>query len=243
MDDVTDDVTDSVPGAWAGSLSKPKQRRKVAPVVRMGWKVLLVAIGLSAVGLGFFRFVDAFEASGAYRSAPACGSAEAGDVVECVRTESGQVTKKSSSSSDDSVTYLLTISRETAPSGEYDVGGAFYRDVEVGTTVDLKIWKDDVVWVSYHGHQAEQRNMPWWSVFEVALLIGAGTTLLAYRVASADLRAWGWPLLVAVPTAVATGTGCVLLIAYQWPFAVTLTLAIVSWLIAVVIAATAVSEL
>lgn len=138
-DDVTDDVTGSMPGAWAGSPSKPKQRRKVAPVVRTGWKALLIVIGLSAVGLGFFRFVDTFEASGAYRSAPACGSAEAGDVVECVRQESGRVTKKSVSSSDDSVACLLTVSRETAPTGEYDVSSAFYRDVEVGATVDLQV--------------------------------------------------------------------------------------------------------
>lgn len=53
----------------------------------------------------------------------------------------------------------------------------------------------------------------------------------------------GRPLLIVVPTVVATVTGCVLLIVLQWPFAVTLTLAILSWLITVAIAATVVSEL
>ncbi|MFJ8628967.1 hypothetical protein ACIRD3_39805 [Kitasatospora sp. NPDC093550] len=235
MEDVTD--------AWTGNLSKPKQRRKVPPAFRLAWRALLVVIGLSTVGLGFVRFVDTFEASGAYRSAPLCGTPAAGDVVPCIRQESGRVTKKSVSSDDDSVTYLLTISRETAPTDEYDVSRAFYWDVEVGTTVDLMVWKDSVVRVVYHGHQADQRNIPWWDVLEIALLIGAGTSLVAYRLGTADRWAWGSVLLIAVPTVIATGTGCVVLIACQWSFAVTLTLAILAWLITAAIAATVVSEL
>lgn len=181
---------------------------------------------------GSALFVGAYETAGAHLGAPVCGSPEAGAGVDSVRQESGRVTRKYESGGD-STSYMLTVARETAPGDSYSVSRSFYRDVKVGTSVDLKVYRDAVVRLAHRGHEDEQRAIPVPAVVEVALLVSGGTAVGLHGLrAPARGRRWR-PTLMAVPTVVATLLGSSLLIVYQWSFAATLTVSVVGWLIAV----------
>ncbi|WP_459648000.1 hypothetical protein [Kitasatospora sp. Ki12] len=215
-------------------MSKPRRRRKAPLAVRVAGRVLLVAVGLCAVGFGFFRFTDAFEAAGAHRGAPVCGTAEAGAGAECLHQESGRVTKKYEDGGD-STSYMLTVARETAPSGDYSVSKPFYEDVEVGSVVDLRVYRGAVVRLAYRGHQAEHLHILWMAMLEAALVIGIGTSAVAHGLAAPPARKWWVAVSMSVPTAVTAIGGSAVLVSLQWPLAVTLALAVLGWLVAVTV--------
>ncbi|MFE5586102.1 hypothetical protein [Kitasatospora sp. NPDC056531] len=199
--------------------------------VRIAGRVLLVAVGLSAVGFGFVQFSEAFETLGAHRGVPVCGTAEAGAGTDCLHQESGWVTRKYAEDGDDSTSFMLTVARETAPSGDYSVSGSFYGDVKVGSVVDLKVYRGAVVRLAYRGHEAEHLNILWRVLIEAAVLIGVGTSAIAHGLAAPPARKWWVAVSMTVPTAVAVIAGSALLVSVQWPFAVNLGLSALGWLV------------
>ncbi|MEU8927762.1 hypothetical protein AB0D10_43825 [Kitasatospora sp. NPDC048545] len=218
--------------------AKPPGRRPRVTgrvVARALARILLVVAGLSTVVAGFGWFLDTFHAVDAYRSAPQCGTAAAAPGAPCVLRETGRVTARSTSTSDDSIFYNLSVARETAPTGSFSVGEAFYDDASVGTTVDLTIWNGRVVEVSWHGHRAPTRDIPALAALKLAGLIGAASAVLVHGLA--------WPRLGAAAVAPAAGfviavsafLGSVMLFAAQWPMIITLGVPVLGWLFVVVI--------
>ncbi|MFD0345338.1 hypothetical protein ACFQ0M_03115 [Kitasatospora aburaviensis] len=91
-------------------------RRIAGPAVRVLTQALVLLAGLAATVLGFTWFVDAYDAVGAYRHAPVCGTAAATPGTDCLLHETGKVTARAVHNSDDGTSYELTVARETAPS-------------------------------------------------------------------------------------------------------------------------------
>ncbi|MDH6711447.1 hypothetical protein P3T27_008205 [Kitasatospora sp. MAA19] len=210
-------------------------RRAAALAVRVVVQGLLVLAGLSMVGLGFSWFVDTYHEGRAYRTAPTCGTPAVRPGADCVQQESGRVTRREVQQDSDSTTYVLTVAREMAPTDTYDVGRAFYRDVETGTIVDLKVWRGLVVELGYHGHRAGNPHTPWLTLLKLGLLIGAGTAVIAYGAFGPDLDSRLVPVGMAALVAGATLVGAAILLSMPWPLAVVLTIAILAWLLAAAI--------
>jgi hypothetical protein len=203
--------------------------------------VVLVVVGLALTVLGFVQFTDTFEEARAYRATPVCApAAKPGD--DCVTLESGRVTKKSEEPSSDSTDYVLTVARETAPTDRYYVGKAFYRDVDTGTVVELKILKGKVFELSYHGHRSQPPNTPYLATAEFSGLIAVGLVMVAAGLVGDIEYMVGLALAYIAGITIATGTGSIFLITFQWPLIVTLSVAVVCWLIVAVITYTTFEE-
>ncbi|MFD4887121.1 hypothetical protein [Kitasatospora sp. NPDC058402] len=207
--------------------------RATALTLRVVAQALLLLLGLSAVGLGFARFVAAYHEGWAYRGAPVCGAPAIGPGVDCTLRESGRVTKRAAERDGDSTSYTLTVAREKAPTGAYDVGEAFYDDVRTGAVVNLTVWRGQVVEVDYQGHRARNPHTLWLAVLKLALLVGAGTALIAGGLLGPNVRSWWIPAGMSVPMAVTTLVGAAMLLLMDWPLPVTVTLAVLAWLLAV----------
>ncbi|MET8630745.1 hypothetical protein ABZW30_44865 [Kitasatospora sp. NPDC004669] len=209
--------------------------------LRSAAHVVLVVVGLALTVLGFVQFADTFEEIRAYRATPVCtAAAKPGD--DCVTLESGRVTNKEEEPSSDSTNYALTVTRETAPTGRYYVGRAFYDDVDTGTVVDLKILRGKVFELSYQGHRSQPPNTPYLTIVEFSVLIAVGLVMLVSG-AVADIEYMvGIAIGYAAVVAFLTVMGSAFLITFQWPLTVTLALAVVFWLIAAAVTRTTFRE-
>ncbi|WP_371515400.1 hypothetical protein [Kitasatospora sp. NBC_01300] len=206
--------------------------RAAAQALRVVLRALLLLLGLTAVGLGFARFVDTYHEGWAYRGAPVCGAPAIGPGVDCTLRESGRVTKRATERDGDSTSYTLTVAREKAPTADYDVGEAFYDDVRTDTVVNLTVWRGQVVEVDYHGHRARNPHTLWLAILKLALLVGAGTALVTGGLLGPNLRSWWTPAGMSVPMAVTTQVGAAMILLMGWPLPVTVTLAVLAWLLA-----------
>ncbi|MFJ9843508.1 hypothetical protein ACIRYZ_24205 [Kitasatospora sp. NPDC101155] len=203
--------------------------------------VVLVVVGLALTVLGFIRFTDTFEEARAYRATPVCVPA-AKPGHDCVTLESGRVTKKEEEPSSDSTDYVLTVARETAPTDRYYVGKAFYRDVDTGTVVELKILKGKVFELGYHGHRSQPPNTPYLAIAEFSGLIAVGLVMVAAGLVGDIEYMAGLALAYVAGITIATGTGSIFLITFQWLLMVTLSVAVVCWLMVAVITYTTFEE-
>lgn len=213
----------------------PRRRRSAGELVRVALPAVLLVVGLALTVLGFVRFTEAFQQTRAYSATPVC-TAGAAPGADCARLESGLVTGKTKEVGSDSTDYLLTVSREKAPTGRYTVGKAFYEDVDTGTSVELKILHGKVFELGYRGHRSQPPNTPYLSVAGFSALIAVGMITTVAGLAGRDLE---FMLVVAliytVGTAFATGIGSLLLIAFGWPLYVTLPVAVGCWLLVALI--------
>ncbi|MFG2916658.1 hypothetical protein ACGF0D_27695 [Kitasatospora sp. NPDC048298] len=217
---------------WAGTPSKPKRRWRDSRTAR----TLIVLAGLPLVVLGFVLFVGTYEERGAYRTAPVCGTPAPGPDADCLLLESGQVTRKwVSSSVEDGTSYYLNIARGEGATQKYMVDEPLYRHVEAGTAVDLKIWKDMVVRIAHDGHEVSTLALSWrnWlGLAEAVPLIAVGTVVTTYGLPGRNPEFWDSSLLLTMGMVLVTAIGAVVLTLVQWPFPVTLGLAVAAWLIA-----------
>ncbi|MFJ3221352.1 hypothetical protein ACIPLC_36215 [Kitasatospora sp. NPDC086801] len=220
-----------------GPQDARRRGRAAALTLRRMAQTLLLLLGLSAVGLGFARFVDAYHEGWAYRGAPVCGAPAIKPGADCTLRESGRVTRTAAERDGDSTSYSLTVAREKAPTDTYNVGEAFYEDVGTDTVVNLTVWRGQVVEVDYHGHRARNPHTLWLAILKLALLIGAGTGLIAGGLLGPNLGSWWVPAGMSVPVAATTLVGAAMLLLMDWPLAATLTLAVLAWLLAVSVVA------
>ncbi|MFD8702838.1 hypothetical protein ACFV1W_09510 [Kitasatospora sp. NPDC059648] len=196
-------------------------------------RITIIGLGLALTVFGFVRFVDVFEEIHTYRAAPTCATPAAKPGELCAALESGRVTKRWTEADDGSTAYKLAVARETAPTDAYDVGEAFYDDVEPGTTVELKVLRGKVIEVSYHGHRAKPLHMPWLKWIESSALIGAGLALVLTGMYLEEIDVLASMLLASgAAAAVATAVGSAVLITIQWPLIVTLVIGVAFWLLA-----------
>ncbi|MFE6865721.1 hypothetical protein ACFVFS_04130 [Kitasatospora sp. NPDC057692] len=219
-------------GTKQGSAKPPsgEPAKPARPVVRGLALGLLVAAGLAAVAVGFRWFFAVYDGMGAYRTAPVCGTAAPTPHEDCVRGGTGRVEAGRVLSDEGNRTYLLTVSRAGAPTRELKVGEAFYEDVEVGSEVELTVWRGRVAEVAHHGHRARTLRTPVLTVIALSLLVGLGSALLVQRLVEQP---------VSVPASIALNGGWValfvvmgggVLLEAQWSFALTLGLAVPGWL-------------
>ncbi|MFE6055918.1 hypothetical protein ACFQ6N_34675 [Kitasatospora sp. NPDC056446] len=206
-------------------------RRAAGAAARVLAQGLLLLAGLATVALGFTWFVDTYDEAGRYRTAPACGTAAAVAGTDCVLGETGRVAARKRDDSGDSTSYELTVARETAPRETFDVGEAFYDDTEIGTNVDLKVWRGRVAEVSYHGHRAQNPDTPWLTSVEVAFLIGLGSVLTVYGLTWPRDNARSVPVFAALWVVAFSFAGCVILVQIQLPFALTLGIPVLGWVL------------
>ncbi|MFJ7906550.1 hypothetical protein [Kitasatospora sp. NPDC096204] len=233
-----DQVRDRIP---VPPVRKPPPTRAAPPVRHRGpsfrraaggaVRILLVLTGLAAVALGFSRFVDAYDASVAYRGAPACAALAGTPAEDCTSRETGRVTAKTIGSDDDSNSYEVTVSREAAPTATYIVTGGLYGSVRTGDTVDLTLWNGHVVEISHQGHRSPVTEAPWFTALELALLVGAGTSLTVFTLLHGHRDGWVATATGCLFLSFFTFIGCGFLTTVQWPFAPTLALPIVGWLV------------
>ncbi|MBD0689605.1 hypothetical protein [Streptomyces sp. CBMA123] len=219
----------------------PKPRPGLGGLLRAALPAALAVLGLALTILGFVRFTDTFEQTRAYRATPTC-AADAKPGADCVTLESGRVTKKEEEAGSDSTDYMLTVSRETAPTGRYAVGKAFYEDVDAGTTVELRILHGKVFELSFQGHRSRPENTPYLTIFEFSGLIGVGMIMIIGGLFG-DLEFMLFISLgYSAGATLLTAFGSLLLISLQWPLLVTLPIAVTCWLIAAAISHSAFKE-
>ncbi|WP_316528712.1 hypothetical protein [Kitasatospora brasiliensis] len=227
--------TDAVPA----DATAPRGRLRSAlaaglPAVLVLVQIVVVAAGLSLVALGFSRYLDAYDASIAYRGAPACGVSV---TTDCTRQETAKVTKMEAQRDADSPTYELTVSRETAAPAKYSVTEGLYDSVGIGTDIDLKFWNGHLVELSHQGHRSDVLSFPWLTALGLGCLVGAGTTLGLYGAFGRRIAHWAIPLAAFPVLAVLTLLGSVVLLATRWPLVLVVAFPTLVWLIATVIAA------
>ncbi|MEV7775050.1 hypothetical protein [Kitasatospora sp. NPDC086791] len=208
----------------------PGRPRASGAVTRALARCLLVVVGLAAVVVGFGWFLDTFRSVDAYRTAPVCGTPAAAPGTPCVRRETGKVTARNIDSGGDSNSYLLTVARETGPAHTFNVGQAFYDEAGIGTDVDLKVWNGRAVEVSWHGHRAAPRDIPFRTSLKLSLLIGAGSAVTVYGLAWPRGGGRAVPPLAAVPITLSSFIGGFVLFAAQWPLVITLGVPALGWL-------------
>ncbi|MFJ4186464.1 caspase domain-containing protein [Kitasatospora sp. NPDC089509] len=175
--------------SWRHRLARSRSRRSrttCAPGRRSGrsseWsrpaQVVIVLIGLVVVGSGvFWGYLLRAEAVGDLSAKPCASAATGTGTGDCIAPETGRVTHKEHTTSNDSDTWTLTVARETAGNGDYDVGHALYDSVETGSTVDLKVWKGEVIRVEHAGHSDRVRESINWRQFLAFLLVATGIVL------------------------------------------------------------------
>ncbi|MFE7589227.1 hypothetical protein ACFU6K_07470 [Kitasatospora sp. NPDC057512] len=222
------------------TASRPRHhtRRSTAPVARIVAQALLVVVGLSTVALGFSWFVDAYDEALAYRVAPVCGAPATAPGADCTGHETGRVTGRRTDSNGDSTTYDLTVSRETVPAATYSVTEGLYESLENGVNVDLTLWRGRVVELSHQGHRSAVQSTPWLTALKLALLVGTGTVLAVYGLLLRRLASWALPVAVLPFLILFTVIGSITLITAQWPFALTLAIPLIGWLLLAAITTT-----
>ncbi|MFF7995813.1 hypothetical protein ACFZDG_39335 [Kitasatospora xanthocidica] len=207
----------------------PGRTARVARVVgRVLAQGLLLAAGLASTVLGFQWFLGAYDAGGAYRTAPACGTAAATPGTDCTRHETGKVVAKQVDNSGDNTVYRVTVTRETAPGDGYSVSKEFYHDTEVGADVDLTIWHGRVAEVFYRGHRDPVPTTPWLTSLKAALLVALGSALTAHGLAWSSS---GAPSAVAVAVCVLSFFGSLVFTVSQCSFGVTLGIPVFGWVV------------
>ncbi|MFB7129958.1 hypothetical protein [Kitasatospora sp. NPDC056273] len=209
---------------------KPSRR---AARLRAAGRVLIVLAGLVPVVAGFLLFVRTYDVTVAYRTAPVCGTSAAGAGADCLRLESGRVVRKKvdTDRENDLSSYKLVVARETAGGDEYDVGEPFFQDVEVGTAIDVGVWKGKVVQISYRGHRAVKPQLPWLPVLGVALLISVGSAAVVHGLHRSREGLRDVVQVGSIVFTVGSFAGSLVLIgAFQWSFPVTITVAVLAWL-------------
>ncbi|MEV7775051.1 hypothetical protein [Kitasatospora sp. NPDC086791] len=204
-------------------------RRAVGTVLHVLTRGLLLLAGLTVTVLGFDRYVDTYHVVGAHRHAPMCGTVAATPGTDCVRHETGKVTAGHVDGGD-SDSYWLTVARETAAGEDYMVGKALYDDVEIGTDVDLTVFRGRVTEISHHGHRNEKLITPWRTSVEIALLVGLGSALTAYGLTRAHPGTAAAPVGMAAVIVLLSPCGTLFLVSAQLPLAVTLAVPALAWL-------------
>ncbi|MEV7186593.1 hypothetical protein [Kitasatospora sp. NPDC093102] len=212
---------------------RPWHGRAAAGLLLRG---LLTLMGLAVVAFGFVRFDAAYDDRTAYYDAPACGAQAAGPQEDCLRLESGRVTKKWMDPGNDSTSYGIAVARENAPSDTYAVRESFYDAVDVGSVVELRFWHGRVAEIAYQGHRTDPPSTPWLAMLWIGLLVGAGTTVLARGLAGPSRGDWRAPAGTAVGLFLATWFGGGLMLSQGWPWALAMGLSASAWLIAAVFA-------
>ncbi|CAM5581207.1 hypothetical protein BOQ63_002745 (plasmid) [Streptomyces viridifaciens] len=194
---------------------------------------LVAVLGLAIVVFGFVRYHDAYDEGGAYLDAPVCDARADGEAqVDCLRSESGRVTKKWVDINIDTASYRLTVLRENTPARTYKVDRSFYEAVDVGSTVELRSWRGRVAEIVQQKHRSDPPSTPWAAAFRISLLVTAGTALLAGGLAGVFLERWRIQAVILVPLFLLTwGLGARLLL-WHWPQALTMGLPALAWLIA-----------
>ncbi|MFD8756451.1 hypothetical protein ACFV0O_36565 [Kitasatospora sp. NPDC059577] len=209
------------PGAPGGS------RPDTGAGVRVLARGVLVLAGLAVTALGFAWFVDTYDRTIAYRHAPVCATAAAAPGTDCVRHETGRVTAARALDED---ARELRIARESAPTDRYEVGKAFYEAVEIGTDVDLTVFRGRVAEVSYRGHRAANPIRPWQTSVKVALLVAAGSALTVRGASGPRRNARRVILAGAGWVAFLSALGGFAVLSSQGPFVVSLGVPLLGWL-------------
>ncbi|MFE6867170.1 hypothetical protein ACFVFS_11460 [Kitasatospora sp. NPDC057692] len=164
----------------------PNRPRPPKAVARALIPALLILAGLAATVLGFTWFAGADLRVYGYRSAPPCSAKADQPATGCVRIETGTVTAKAvhagagPAAGDPAASLTVTVAREAAPTRSYKVGAAFHQDVEIGTTVDLTIFRGRVAALTYQGHRADNPNASFPVLLGVALLVGLGSATASH---------------------------------------------------------------
>ncbi|MGW1563928.1 hypothetical protein ACWCQ1_46825 [Streptomyces sp. NPDC002144] len=110
----------------------------------------LLAVTLALVGA--LAVADPYEEMSVYKSAQLCSASANSD---CIRKESGKVTGKDSTTSDDETTYELTFERASGDIEDHDVSWDVYRVAAKGDTVNYKVWREKVIEISVNGEKEE----------------------------------------------------------------------------------------
>ncbi|MER7834099.1 hypothetical protein [Streptomyces sp. NPDC095602] len=170
------------PGAPAGagrtgSPNSPAadsgQHLSFTDVLRIGTFVL----ALAALVLGIVQAVDAHAESVADLHATVCpAGVTATAQQDCVGKETGHVVEKIRSSGED--LDRLEVKRPSGATEVQQVEFAIYRAVREGSTVELTVWKGEVVAVSAAGKTTRIRPLPHLSLLWIALLIGLGKCVI-----------------------------------------------------------------
>lgn len=217
----------------APSRKPPPVRRhpSLSRAARTTARILLVLVGLATVALGFSRFVDAYDTSVAYLGAPACAALAAPPAEDCTTRETGRVTGRRVGSNENSDCCEVTVSREVALTTTYVVTEGLYRSLRTGDDVDLTLWNGRVVELSHQGHRSPVAEAAWSTSLKLALLVGAGTALTVFTLLQGHRDGWIVPAAVCLFLSFCTFLGSAVLVAAQWPFALTLALPIAGWLV------------
>jgi hypothetical protein len=208
-----------------------RTRQVVVAVARALTPVLVLLAGLAATVLGFSWYVDAYDRVGAYRVAPACGTAAAAPGTDCVWHETGRVTARKTAGGSDSTDYNLTVARETAPEDTYQVDPDLYYETKVGADLDLTVFRDRVAELSYRGHSSDNPITPWLTSAEVALLVGLGSALTTSGLVWSQVGPRVSPLALGSILTFLSAMGSLFLLGMQWPLAITLGIPVVGWLV------------
>ncbi|KJS57930.1 hypothetical protein [Streptomyces rubellomurinus] len=221
-----------------GKVDGPRDRRpRRGPAAGQVLRGLIAALGLAIVVFSFVRYHDAYDDGRAYLDAPVCGATADGVAqADCLRPESGRVTKKWVDADSDSTSYRLAVLRENAPGRTYTVDESFYNAVDVGSTVELRFWRGRVAEIIHQGHRTDPQTTPWALMFPIGLLVVAGTALLAGGLAGAFLAAWRIQAVILVPLFLLTWDVGARLLSWRWPLALTMGLPMLAWLIAAALA-------
>ncbi|MFJ9774459.1 hypothetical protein ACIRVF_25020 [Kitasatospora sp. NPDC101157] len=204
-------------------------RRRLRGVAR----ILLGLLALALTVRGFVIFAEVFEEQHGQRTAPLCGTAEAKPGALCTARESGRVTKQWTEPHDTSTVFKLTVAREKAPAGSYTVDAAFYREVQPGTVLDLKVLRGKVFELGYQGRSQQLHDGLWPPLIAQGVLIGAGLVLLFTAPFPNDAAAMRGDFLSGgLGAAVMTVCATFFLILILWPPNVTLAIGVALWLIA-----------
>ncbi|WP_228974783.1 hypothetical protein [Streptomyces sp. DH12] len=166
--------------AGAGRLRSPKspaadsdKHLSFADVLQIGACVL----ALAAIVLGIIQAVDAHAETVADLHAPVCPSGVTATAQQnCVGRETGQVVQKMRSLGENMD--RLNVKRPSGATEIQQVEFDIYRAVREGSTVDLTVWKGDIVAVSAAGKTTRIRPLPHLSLLWIALLIGLGTVAI-----------------------------------------------------------------
>ncbi|KJY29473.1 hypothetical protein [Streptomyces sp. NRRL S-495] len=214
--------------------AKPPTRRRPAGenAVRALAHGLFLLAGLATTVLGFSWFVDANEEAGAYRTAPACGTAAHTPGTDCVRHETGTVTARGASSVGDGTVFTLTVARGTGSGHRYTVDSDLYHATKVGADVDLTLYRGRVAEVSHDGARTSHSGTAWVASLEVALLVGLGAALtvigLTWTRFITDVASFAFAM--GGFTAVMAFVGSLTLVPSQLPLAATLAFPVLGWL-------------
>ncbi|MFJ3164365.1 coiled-coil domain-containing protein [Streptomyces kanasensis] len=182
--------------AGAGRLGSSKspaadsdQHLSFAGVLQIGACVL----ALAAIVLGIVQAVDAHAKTVADLHAPVCPSGVTATAQQdCVGKEPGQVVEKIRSAGENMD--RLNVKRPSGATEVQQVEFDIYRAVREGSTVNLTVWKGDIVAVSAAGKTTRIRPLPHLSLLWIALLIGLGKVAIpcALRGSTTSWKTAAW---------------------------------------------------